>query len=264
MTSYVLESIPTSSWDEYELEYDLANSPRERVDSMNQNHGLSTCGKYIIDYDNVLGRGTFGTVYCCSISSKYSLLSNTYNMQSKSLYAIKIFKSSISLETYSKEIQILQYLAKFEFQYIAYCYEFLKIRNRDAIIMERLQGGEVFERILIENKFSEHRAAKCLQCLIKGLIELHRIANVLHRDIKPENLVFITNHPESNIKLIDFGSSVYIENENDLNDGIILGKVPTGTSLYMAPEVLKKCEYSSKSDIWSAGVTLYSLLSGMS
>jgi Ca2+-binding EF-hand superfamily protein len=47
-----------------------------------------------------------------------------------------------------------------------------------------------------------------------------------------------------------------------IEQGLRLGKRPAGTASYMAPETIRSCEYSAKSDVWSAGVTLYALLSG--
>lgn len=86
------------------------------------------------------------------------------------------------------------------------------------------------------------------------------------RDLKPENFLFENNREGANIKVIDFGlSTSYLEQikEADGRSKKVLTKLKTcaGTSLYMAPEVIKK-QYSHSCDLWSAGVILYIMLSG--
>lgn len=73
---------------------------------------------------------------------------------------------------------------------------------------------------------------------------------VIHRDIKPENIMLTKN---DKVRLIDFGLSK-VCNHNILHE-------VTGTPYYMAPEMLKH-NYNEKADMWSAGVLLYTLVSG--
>lgn len=80
-------------------------------------------------------------------------------------------------------------------------------------------------------------------------------------DVKPENLVYVSRDPESDVKLIDFGLAIKTTSFC-IEQGVRLGKRPAGTASYMSPETIRNCEYSAKSDVWSAGVTLYALLSG--
>ena len=77
----------------------------------------------------------------------------------------------------------------------------------------------------------------------------------LNRDLKPENILLEQNKEFDQIKIIDFGTSLVYDPERQLDEKL-------GTPYYIAPEVLNK-NYSSKCDIWSAGVITYILLSGM-
>ncbi|CAA0809432.1 Phosphoenolpyruvate carboxylase kinase 1 [Striga hermonthica] len=76
---------------------------------------------------------------------------------------------------------------------------------------------------------------------------------VAHRDIKPDNILF---NSYDELKLADFGSA-----ECFANSGLMSGIV--GTPYYVAPEVVAGMEYGEKVDVWSAGVILYIMLSGI-
>lgn len=78
--------------------------------------------------------------------------------------------------------------------------------------------------------------------------------NVAHRDIKLENILI--DHSTHNIKIIDFGFSIFSPKDRLLN-------VFCGTPSYMAPEIVQKKEYSGSSvDIWACGIVLYVMLVG--
>ena len=72
--------------------------------------------------------------------------------------------------------------------------------------------------------------------------------------MKPENLLLEEDNIDSNIKVIDFGTSKLFKSNEHM-------KEKYGTPYYIAPEVLKK-DYNEKCDVWSCGVILYIMLSG--
>jgi len=78
---------------------------------------------------------------------------------------------------------------------------------------------------------------------------------LVHRDIKPENILLEKNVKDSNLKLINFGTSL------SFNDPTALTKEVVGTVYYIAPEVMTK-DYDYKCDLWSCGVIMYILLCG--
>lgn len=99
---------------------------------------------------------------------------------------------------------------------------------------------------------------------------------VIHRDIKPENLMFKSDGIDSELRLIDFGSSalhnIHTEDENE--DDIqteqednkkekaeVLHRTMAGTPFYISPEMFQR-KYSYGTDVWSVGVVLYVLVAG--
>jgi len=75
----------------------------------------------------------------------------------------------------------------------------------------------------------------------------------MHRDIKPENILLSKN----TFKIADFGFATKIHPR-----GRQLLKEFVGTPLYMAPQLLDNCPYSTKSDVWSIGMTFFEMIFG--
>lgn len=78
--------------------------------------------------------------------------------------------------------------------------------------------------------------------------------NIVHRDLKPENILLQTTEPDSELVIIDFGTSRVISDEQKMSKTY-------GTIFYVAPEVIEG-KYDEKCDVWSAGVILFILISG--
>ena len=122
--------------------------------------------------------------------------------------------------------------------------------------MNRLcTGGELFDRIIKEEYFSEEMASRIFRMILNALNYCHQ-HNIVHRDLKPENFLFVDSSPTSDLKIIDFGLSKIL-------DGGRLQRMNTraGTPYYISPEVLSG-NYDVSCDMWSAGCMLYILLCG--
>uniref|UniRef100_A0A6V7QXZ4 non-specific serine/threonine protein kinase n=1 Tax=Ananas comosus var. bracteatus TaxID=296719 RepID=A0A6V7QXZ4_ANACO len=105
-----------------------------------------------------------------------------------------------------------------------------------AIVMEYAAGGELFDRICNNGRFSEDE-------------------QICHRDLKLENTL-LDGNPAPRLKICDFGYS-----KSSLLHS--RPKSTVGTPAYIAPEVLSRREYDGKlADVWSCGVTLYVMLVG--
>ena len=117
--------------------------------------------------------------------------------------------------------------------------------------MEYASNGQLFDILRYSSALSDGIAKIYFNQIISALKAFHA-QNIVHRDLKPENILLDENF---NIKICDFGLSKEIDISNDE-----LMKGTAGTRGYMAPEILGKHDYSSKCDIFSAGVILFILL----
>ena len=103
-------------------------------------------------------------------------------------------------------------------------------------------------------RFGEKDAAVIIKQILTSLNVIH-MNNIVHRDVKPENIMLEDLKRLDQIKLYDFGVACRVEKDKPWMSEKV------GTPYYIAPEVLSG-KYTSKCDIWSAGVIAYMLLSG--
>ena len=195
-----------------------------------------------------LGKGGFGSVY--KVQSY-----KTSKICAMKVVRIQCIKFQDDEQKFLKEIEVL---CKLEHPNIIKIYEYFMDDVNYYLITEYVSGGELYEFILNDETFSEHKAKSIMKQLFLALNYLH-VNNVVHRDIKSENiLVERTYNTQGDeivtIKLIDFGTCNYIKHK-----GMLTLKV--GSPFYIAPEVLKG-NYNNKCDIWSAGILLHILLVG--
>lgn len=120
------------------------------------------------------------------------------------------------------------------------------------VVMECMEGGELFERIQRKGHFTEREACEIVRSISLAVNHLHHM-NIAHRDLKPENLLFTDNSPHAILKLTDFGFAKEVK-------GTL--QTPCYTPYYVAPEVLGPETYDTSCDLWSIGVITYILLCG--
>jgi serine/threonine protein kinase len=91
------------------------------------------------------------------------------------------------------------------------------------LISTRYCGSKnLFDLIAELKSFNEHLAANIMTQLLCALQYCHR-NNVVHRDIKPENIVFEKeNNPTSNIKIVDFGASLFGTTKSKIQTGSVI------------------------------------------
>nr|GMC83500.1 calcium-dependent protein kinase 26 [Ipomoea batatas] len=192
-----------------------------------------------------LGQGQFGTTYLCTE------ISTGVDYACKSISKRKLI-SKEDVEDVQREIQIMHHLAGHKnIVTIKGAYEDPLYVH---IVMELCSGGELFDRIIQRGHYSERKAAE-LTKIIVGVVEACHSLGVMHRDLKPENFLLVNKDDDFSLKAIDFGLSVFFKPGQIFTDVV-------GSPYYVAPEVLLK-HYGPEADVWTAGVILYILLSGV-
>jgi calcium/calmodulin-dependent protein kinase I len=126
-------------------------------------------------------------------------------------------------------------------------------KTRFNMVMELMSGGELFDRIVEREHYSEKEAADTIRPIVDAIRYCHAMG-IAHRDLKPENLLYATPDPNSIIKITDFGLAKVISND--------LMTTACGTPGYVAPEILMGKGYDLAIDYWSIGVIVYVMLCG--
>ncbi|XP_030511405.1 calcium-dependent protein kinase 2-like [Rhodamnia argentea] len=192
-----------------------------------------------------LGRGQFGITYLCTEKST----GHTYAC--KSILKRKLVSKS-DRDDVKREIQIMQDLSG-----QSNIVEFMgayEDNHSVHVVMELCAGGELFDRIIAKGQYTERAAASICRAIV-NVVHICHFMGVMHRDLKPENFLLATKDEGAMLKATDFGLSVFIEEDKVYRDIV-------GSAYYVAPEVLQR-RYGKEIDIWSAGVILYILLSGV-
>mmetsp|Transcript_50169 Transcript_50169/g.92671 ORF Transcript_50169/g.92671 Transcript_50169/m.92671 type:complete len:549 (+) Transcript_50169:130-1776(+) len=197
---------------------------------------------YITFNHVVLGSGYSGSV----------LLAASKHDQSKQ-YAIKTFKLlGLSKEKRDELVNEAEIFLRMDYPHIVRLVDAYESSDRLSLVMELMEGGELYDRVRERKRFSEGDAAVAVYQMLLAVNYLHQ-QGIAHRDLKLENFMYEskkTNH----LKLIDFGFSSFWEVETKM-------RTSCGTLSYVAPEVLMK-SYTPQCDLWSLGVISWILLVG--
>jgi len=191
-----------------------------------------------------LGRGGAGTVYLAE------------DPELKRDVAIKILHKSIMsdkqhVDRFKREARVM---ARISSPYVAAVYQVGEHKSVPFIVMEYL-GGENLEVVLKRNKrISVLAALGYLRDVCLGL-ESAFASEVIHRDIKPANIVV----EGAGAKITDFGIARALDGEKSVT---LAGQI-AGTASFMSPERVKGQKEDFRSDIYSLGATLYTLLCGV-
>jgi serine/threonine-protein kinase len=123
------------------------------------------------------------------------------------------------------------------------------------LVMEFINGEDLKQHLECGARFSVRSSIVMVHELLMALDHAHR-QNVVHRDIKPANMLMEVS---GRIKLTDFGVA-RIQEPDETNLTQVGGAV--GTPKYMSPEQARGLRGDSRSDVFSAAVVLYELLTG--
>ncbi|MEZ2120921.1 MULTISPECIES: Stk1 family PASTA domain-containing Ser/Thr kinase [unclassified Corynebacterium] len=120
------------------------------------------------------------------------------------------------------------------------------------LIMELITGGTLRELLAERGPMPPHAAAAVMRSALTGLSIAHK-AGMVHRDIKPDNILI---NSDGQVKLADFGLVRAAAASPAAGDRII------GTANYLSPEQVENSEIGPPSDVYSAGIVLFELLTG--
>ena len=132
------------------------------------------------------------------------------------------------------------------------------------IVMELLEGHTLREVLAREAPIETARAISIMLQAAAGVGAAHE-AGIIHRDLKPANII-VTQGPDVpvTVKVVDFGLAKLVADTLDDEDGAItLRHGLIGTPRYMAPEQYNGDELTPAADVYSLGVILYEMLTGM-
>ncbi|RNF00472.1 putative protein kinase [Trypanosoma conorhini] len=200
--------------------------------------------QYIGDYavGETIGKGSFGKV------KKGRHLPTGETVAIKILNRNKLKSAKMDQKIY-REINILKL---FSHPNICRLYEVISTPTDIFLIMEYVEGGELYSYIVKKDVLKEDESRYILQQIVCALEYCHHFL-VVHRDLKPENILL---GPGLQVKLIDFGLA------NIMKDGEFLA-TSCGSPNYAAPEVISgKLYFGPEVDVWSCGVILYAMLCG--
>eukprot|EP01128_Nolandella_sp_AFSM9_P011656 TRINITY_DN84_c0_g4_i1.p1 TRINITY_DN84_c0_g4~~TRINITY_DN84_c0_g4_i1.p1 ORF type:complete len:513 (+),score=144.10 TRINITY_DN84_c0_g4_i1:40-1539(+) len=192
----------------------------------------------------VIGRGGFGRV----------LLVRKHD--TGKVYAMKILKKAViaargEIEHTRTEKSVL---SKLKHPFLAGLHWSFQTKENLYIIMDFINGGELFHHLSREKRFSEERAKFYSAQIVAGMGYLH--ANgVIYRDLKPENLLLSA---AGNIIMTDFGLSKEGLHASDSRTATFCG-----TPEYLAPEIIRGDDYTKAIDWWSVGTLIYEMLTGL-
>jgi calcium-dependent protein kinase len=196
---------------------------------------------------NKLGDGLYGEVY------------KVQNKITGQLCALKKMikkeKEKPSIEDEMEVLNEIEMMKKMDHPNIVKIFQFYNTKDAYYIVMEYCAGGELYYEIVNRGKFSEEETSYIMYQILSVVFYCHS-NDVVHRDLKPENVLI--ERKEKNflkIKVCDFGTAKIYEK------GRVERRI-VGSSYYIAPEVLSK-SYDEKCDLWSCGVIMYILLSGL-
>lgn len=199
-------------------------------------------GQYVLH--EVLGAGAFSCVYRA-----------TKNSDTAVSYALKVILKSTLIhegdtERLQREIDTMAFL---HHPNIVALHDFFSDGSNFYLVLDYCQGGDLNDYLIKNNgPLREQQAANIFHQIVSAINYIHQ-NGVAHRDLKPQNIL-ITLWP--NVKISDFGLCGFMEDKKM--------KTFCGTPCYTAPECINQIQYNGVySDVWSLGVILYEMVTGM-
>jgi predicted Ser/Thr protein kinase len=207
------------------------------------NAAPTTLGKYEIR--GTLGRGAMGTVY----DGWDPVIGRRVAIKTVRLLDHADPEAQEGLERFKREAQAAGRLTH---PNIVGVYDYGETDETAYIVMEFVEGQSLKQRLDARERFPVAETVRIMEQMLAGLQFSHD-SGVIHRDIKPGNVMLAKG---GRVKLADFGIA-RIESSVMTQDGTMLG-----TPAFMSPEQLMALAVDARTDLYSAGVVLYQMLTG--
>jgi eukaryotic-like serine/threonine-protein kinase len=215
-----------------------------RLDITQLHSGDVIEGRY--RYIEKIGKGAFGTV----------LLMEDTVVDERLI--LKFLNPNVSQdeEMMKRFVHELRYSRKITHRNVIRIYDFLHIRGAYAISMEYFPSHTLGAEIVNEKPLPLVRAIQYAIDICTGMAVAHQVG-VVHRDLKPANVLI---NDEGLLKVVDFGvAAVQREGDTQLTKtGYVIG-----SPKYMAPEQILGKKVDPRADVYSLGVILYEMLTGV-
>jgi serine/threonine protein kinase len=200
-------------------------------------------GKYRLI--KLLGKGGMGSVYLAE------------HTELRKLVAIKIISDELCLRPQFVNLfkREARSSAKLQHPNIARVFDYGQEKGKCLYVMDYVQGNSLAEIIRTSAPMGLRKSLSIFRQILEALSHAHT-SGILHRDIKPSNILV---DDAGTVKLLDFGLARSVYGDDSLTAA---GQSPGGTPNYMSPEQRKGEATDARTDIYSAGVTLFELLTG--
>lgn len=233
------------SVDDQFLSIDLPPTLDLKQSSVGLEANRSLCGQWLGKYriGDVIGQGGMGTVY----QAEDTVLKRRVAI--KTLIRTSAGEASVGAPL----IEEAQAAGAIAHPNVATVYDFLSVSQVDCLVMEYLAGGSVADLVKHASAVGWEEAVRLIREACQGIDAAHR-RGILHRDIKPANLLLTR---ERRVKVGDFGLAMQSTRPATQRTGTIAGTVH-----FMSPEQCRDEPLDPRSDIYSIGATLFTLLAG--
>lgn len=197
-------------------------------------------GRYRIDHP--IARGGMSTVYrCVDLRLGRAVAAKVMDDQHRD--------DPVFRQRFRREARAM---AQLSHPNLVNVYDFNSEGEHIFLIMELITGGTLRELLAERGPMPPHAATAVMRAVLTGLSVAHQ-EGLVHRDIKPDNVLINGNHQ---VKLADFGLVRATDGANATTSQIV------GTVAYLSPEQVDGSTITPASDVYSAGIVLYELLTG--
>jgi serine/threonine-protein kinase len=211
-------------------------------------------GNYRIERE--IGEGGMSHVYVGSTLAATEYLPEGYPV------VLKVMSEELAGEVTARKrfVKEAQILSKLRHRYITRFFEFINDDRNAVLVMEFVEGTPVDVLLSERGALGLVDAIGVSQCMLEALVYAHG-KGIVHRDIKPANLI---REKSGVVKVTDFGIAKIKEGGAPGQTVLTKSGFLLGTPHYMSPEQIREPkDAGAKSDVYSAGVVLYEMVTGV-